>query len=112
MEAINSVIGEGAVFTGEINLSGPLQIAGELKGTVCSKSDVFIVEKGRVIGDVSGARIVVSGYVEGNIFATKGLEILKAGKVHGEISCDKMLIEEGGHYEGKVSVRTLEHGVA
>ena len=108
MEAINSMVGEGTSFKGEINSSGTLRIAGELNGTICTKGDVFIVEKGKVFGDVSGSRVVVSGYIEGNIFASKGLEILKLGKVHGEITCDKLLIEEGGHYEGKVNVRALE----
>jgi len=101
---ISSIIGEGTSFKGEISSAGSLQIAGEVIGCINVKGEVFIVGNGRVQGDINGGRVVVSGTVDGNIIAGKGLEILKNGKVNGEITCDKLIIEEGSSYQGKVNV--------
>jgi len=105
-EAINSIVGEGASFKGEISSLGSVHVAGEVAGGVKAEGDVFVVDKGKVAGDINGAKVVVSGKVEGNIIALKGLEILKTGKVNGQIACDKLLIEEGSIYQGKVNVCT------
>jgi len=104
LEAINSFVGEGTSFKGEIISHGSLHIMGEVAGSINLKGDVFVGAKGRVIGDIIGARVAISGIVEGNIFASKGCELLKTGKVKGEITCDKLLIEEGSSYQGKVNV--------
>ena len=104
LEAINSIVGEGTSFKGEITSQGSVHIGGEVMGCVRTEGDVFIMPKGKMAGDVMGGKVVVSGAVEGNIVARKGLEILKSGKVNGEIVCDKLLIEEGSAYEGKVNV--------
>ncbi|KAF0134966.1 MAG: cell shape determination protein CcmA [Candidatus Saganbacteria bacterium] len=103
-KVINSIIGEGTTIKGEINCPGSLQLEGEVVGSIKAVGDIFIAGKGKVAGDLKGARVVVSGIVEGNIIAEKGLEILKTGKVNGEITCDKLLIEEGSSYQGKVNV--------
>jgi len=104
LEAINSFVGEGTSFKGEISSSGSLHVMGEVTGSINVNGDVFIGAKGRLTGDITGGRVVVSGIVDGNIFSRKGCELLKTGKVNGEITCDKLLIEEGASYQGKVNV--------
>jgi cytoskeletal protein CcmA (bactofilin family) len=104
LEAINSFVGEGTSFKGELISHGSLHIMGEVTGSINLKGDVFVGTKGKVTGDIIGARVVISGAVDGNIFAGKGCELLKTGKVNGEITCDKLLIEEGSSYQGKVNV--------
>ena len=106
LEAINSIVGEGTTFKGEITSPGSVHVAGEVIGGVRAGGDVFVVGKGQVRGDVTGEKIVVSGIVHGNILSRQGLEILKTGKVNGAITCDKLLIEEGSVYRGKVNVTT------
>ncbi|MFA4967376.1 MAG: polymer-forming cytoskeletal protein [Candidatus Margulisiibacteriota bacterium] len=107
MNTINSIVGEGTLLKGEISSLTSLHIAGEVVGSVNANGEVFVVGKGRVQGDINGGRVVVSGTVDGNIIASKGLEILKNGKVNGEITCDKLIIEEGSSYQGKVNVAVI-----
>ena len=106
LEAINSIIGEETTFRGDIVSQGSLHVSGEVRGSINVKGDVFVFGKGRVYGNITGARVVVSGLVEGDIFASAGLEILKSGKINGEINCDKLMIEEGSTYQGRVNVRS------
>ncbi|MCX5750215.1 MAG: polymer-forming cytoskeletal protein [Candidatus Saganbacteria bacterium] len=105
--AIDTIIGEETFFKGEIKAKGPLRICGQVEGRINSESEVFLGEKSKVRGDIHGGRVVVSGEVFGNIIATSGLEILKHGKVHGDITADKLTMEEGTTYKGKVRVGTV-----
>jgi len=108
LEGINSLIGEGTIFKGEINTSGSLRVAGEVVGKIQAKGDVFVSENGKVQGNIFADRVVVAGEVEGNIKSRNGLEITKTGRVDGEVVCDKLLIEEGSVYQGRVKVQHSE----
>ncbi|MBI5699227.1 polymer-forming cytoskeletal protein [Candidatus Saganbacteria bacterium] len=109
-EAINSIIGESTTIKGEISSQGPLHLNGLIEGEVLAEGEVFVGEKGKVKGNISGGKVVVSGRVEGNISARLGLEIAKGGEVQGEITTDKLLIEAGSSYLGKVNIGNLEAG--
>lgn len=109
-EAINSIIGEATTIKGEISAQGPLHLNGVIEGEVMAEGEVFVGERGKVKGNISGGKVVVSGRVEGNISARQGLEIAKGGEVQGEITTDKLLIEAGSSYLGKVNIGKLEAG--
>ena len=49
---------------------------------------------------------VVKKDVNGNISANSGLEITKTGKVFGDIVSDKLIVDEGATYKGKVTLET------
>jgi cytoskeletal protein CcmA (bactofilin family) len=103
---ISSVIGHDAQVRGEIVTKGSARIDGGFEGKITAKGDVFVGEGSRVVGNISGAKIVVSGEVNGNIIAADGLEITKSGKVYGDITGDKLLVDEGAIYKGKVTMET------
>ena len=103
---INSMIGHDAHVKGEINTKGAVRIDGEFDGKLNAKGDVFVGEGSKITGNIVGARVVVSGDVNGNIIANDGLEITKSGRVYGDITGDKLLIDEGAIYKGKVNMES------
>ncbi|MBU0573338.1 MAG: polymer-forming cytoskeletal protein [Candidatus Margulisiibacteriota bacterium] len=105
-ETINSIIGEGVALKGEIRSPGTIHISGRIEGVVDSDGDVFVSSKGHVLGNISGKKVVVAGKVDGDICASQGLDINKSGSVNGEITTDRLIIEEGSAYIGRVKVKT------
>lgn len=103
---INSIIGEDTQVKGEIVSKGSVRLGGEFEGKISAHGDVLIGEGSRVTGSVSGARVTVSGDVNGNIAANAGLEITKTGKVYGDIISDKLIVDEGAVYKGKVTLES------
>lgn len=103
---INSIIGEDTQIKGEILSKGSIRIGGEFEGKVQAHGDVVIGEGSKVTGTVSGARVTVSGDVNGNITALGGLEITKVGKVFGDVISDRLIVDEGAIYKGKVTLET------
>ena len=103
---INSVIGEDTQIKGEIITKGSIRMGGEFEGKIQAHGDVLIGEGSHVTGTVAGAKVIVSGDVNGNIAANGGLEITKTGKVFGDIISDKLVVDEGAIYKGKVTLES------
>lgn len=98
---ISSIVGEGAVFHGDIELAGLLRIDGDLIGTVRNDERVLIGSTGRVQGTIYSNTIIVGGVVKGEIYAQEKVVLLSSGLVLGNIYASKILIEEGAILDGK-----------
>ncbi len=103
---INSIIGEDTQIKGEIITKGSIRLGGEFDGKIMAHGDVLVGEGSRVTGTISGAKVIVSGDVNGNITSSGGLEITKTGKVFGDIISDKLIVDEGAVYKGKVTLES------
>ena len=103
---INSIIGDDTQIKGEIITKGSIRMGGEFEGKIQAHGDVLIGEGSHVTGTVAGAKVIVSGDVNGNISANGGLEITKTGKGFGDIVSDKLIVDEGAIYKGKVTLES------
>ncbi len=63
-----------------------------------------IGQSGRVNGQISAQRVLVSGRFEGSIDADR-LEIVASGKVTGEVSVGQLVVESGAHFNGNSRIR-------
>ncbi len=92
---INSIIGEGTRFNGELDLNGLLRIDGDFCGTVRTKGKVLVGKNGRAECTVYAGTVVVGGIVKGNIFAEEKVVILSTGVVLGNVASPRFIVEEG-----------------
>lgn len=91
-----------------------LHIDGAVEGSIDSSADIAIGSAGSFEGNISANRVVVSGYLHGQVDCTR-LEIVASGKVFGEVHSQEIVIEPGGQFIGEsrireqASVATLQH---
>ena len=102
-QEISTIIGEGYVFTGELQGSSVIRIEGKIIGNVSVEGGVVLGEKGDIEGDITTKSLLIYGTVNGNIKATH-LEIKKTGYVNGDITTDTIEIELGAQYNGKLNM--------
>src|SRR5450432_993901 len=102
-QEISTIIGEGYVFTGELQGSSVIRIEGKIIGNVNVDAGVVLGEKGDIEGDVFTKSAIIYGTVNGNIKATQ-LEIKKTGYVNGDITTDTIEIELGAQYNGTLNM--------
>ena len=102
-QQISTIIGEGYVFTGELQGSSVVRIEGKIIGNVNVEGGVILGEKGIIEGDINTKSAIVHGTVNGNI-KTLHLQIKKSGNVSGDISTDTLEIEIGAQYNGKLNM--------
>lgn len=102
-EEISTIIGEGYVFTGELQGSSYIRIEGKVIGNVNVEGGVVLGEKGYIEGNITTKSAIIFGTLNGNVKATQ-LEIKKTGKVNGDITTDTLEIELGAQYNGKLDM--------
>ncbi|MFP4363016.1 MAG: polymer-forming cytoskeletal protein [Spirochaetia bacterium] len=91
---VNSIVGVGTRFRGDLQLNGLLRIDGDFAGTVQSTSRVLVSENGRAESSIQASEVVVGGIVKGNILASVSVKVLSTGMVIGNITAPKLEIEE------------------
>ena len=103
-------IGRGMRIEGKIYGMRPIWIDGEVHGTIDSISEVIIGEFAKVDATIRAATIKVNGSVEGELFASKSIEIMAKGRVSGNITnlAGSLVIQTGGIFEGQCLTATEE----
>jgi len=102
-QEITAIIGEGYIFTGELQGSSFIRIEGKVVGNVNVEGGVILGENGVVAGDINTKCAIIYGTVNGNVQSTH-LEIKKTGNVNGDIKTDTLEIEIGAQYNGKLNM--------
>ena len=107
---LKSFLGAESEVKGEFVFQGILRIDGKVTGKI--KADQVILTETAVIkGDILAKSIILNGEIEGNLKATDLLEIRAKGKVNGEIFTQKLLIEDGAEFNGRIQMSATESTV-
>jgi cytoskeletal protein CcmA (bactofilin family) len=101
---INSLIGEGTFFKGDLSLSGLLRIDGDFSGTVDTEGKVLIGKNGRAEASINAGTVVVGGVLKGNIKASGKVVILSTGMLIGNITSPRLLVEDGVLLNGNCNI--------
>lgn len=104
-DTLETVLGEGVEFEGNVSCDGSMKVEGTLKGDAKIDGALVVGPNGSVIGDVSAGGVIVFGEVNGKIDAGS-LEIKSTGKVTGEITVETLITEAGGIMKAKCEMKS------
>jgi cytoskeletal protein CcmA (bactofilin family) len=102
---VSSILGENCKFTGDIEAKGTLRIDGVLDGKIEASDTVIVGKGGMVKGEIHASHAIVSGTVEGNIFAKRKVELEAGSKLLGDVESVSLVIEDGVFFEGSSKMR-------
>lgn len=100
MNHLTTSIGEECIFEGSISTSSSTRIDGTLQGKITGENSLVVGERGVVTGEIKALEIIVFGRIEGVIEAER-LEIKDTGVVTGDLYVGKLVVQEGGIYNGR-----------
>lgn len=100
-----TVIGQGTSIVGEIRSKTAIRVEGAVSGRIQCDDTIMVHETGRVKADLIAGQIVISGEVEGNVFAHDRLEIQPKARLIGDITAPRVAIAEGVIFEGKCTMK-------
>src|SRR5579864_9154175 len=99
-------IGKSIVIKGELSCSEDLDIEGRVEGTIEPKGNrLTIGPNGSVRANVSARAVIVQGKLEGNIHASDRVDLKESAIVVGDITTQRISIEEGAHLKGSVNIQ-------
>jgi cytoskeletal protein CcmA (bactofilin family) len=102
----HTLISRGTRVVGDLHFSGDLQLEGHVIGNIIAEeakdSKLIIADTGVVEGEIRAPIIVVNGRVDGNIHASKHLELAKKGSVTGNVHYTAIEIVNGARINGNL----------
>ena len=100
-ENLDSLIGEGSVFSGELSVKGSVRIDGRLEGKLTTTGHLTVGKKGVIISPTINCNTAhIAGSVKGDINAKEQVYLTSTAKVEGNISSSSLVIEEGAYFHG------------
>ena len=105
-----TLISEGTELSGDISLSGTLEILGTVTGNIISEQKdarVRVLNGGSVEGDIKAAIIEVNGTIKGNIFAIDRLCLEPNCTVTGNIHYSNMEMRSGAQLVGSCNYQQM-----
>jgi len=109
-DKLKSFLGTQADLQGTLKIRGVLRLDGVASGRI-EADQVILSETATMRGEILARRIIVSGNVEGILRATEFLEITKKGRVQGDVFTNRLLIIEGGQFNGRIQMRPDKQNV-
>jgi cytoskeletal protein CcmA (bactofilin family) len=99
-------IGKSVIIKGELSGSEDLYVDGQVEGSISLKNNSLTVgPNGQVKASVEAKGIVVQGKLEGNVQASDRVDLRKSAVVTGDITTQRISIEEGAYLKGKVDIQ-------
>ena len=99
-------IGKSVQIKGELTGSEDLYLDGSIEGTVDLRDHSLIIgPNGKIKAAISARDLVVHGRVEGNITATGRVELRKSCTLIGDVSTQRIVIEDGAFFKGAIDIK-------
>jgi cytoskeletal protein CcmA (bactofilin family) len=98
---LNGFVGSGSLVTGNATFKAMLRIDGCFSGRITSENGTLMVGAGgQVDADIDVAVVMVHGVVNGDVIASKRVELGRAAQLTGNIQTPALVIEPGAIFEG------------
>jgi len=105
---INSIVGDGTKFVGDLELNGLLRIDGDFIGNIRTEGKVLIGKNGRAECKIIADTVVIGGVVKGDIVSTGKVVILSTGMLIGNVSTPRLISEDGVILNGLCKISNPE----
>ncbi len=106
-----SLIAAGDVFDGKLTTTNGVRVLGTVRGTIESKSNVNIDADALVEADITAENVTIGGTYKGTLNCNGRLEVTASGRASGDLETGRILLHEGGFFEGSLHMKQ-EHQAA
>ncbi len=102
---LSNYVGNGSTLTGETTFKAMMRVDGYLKGKIHSDEGTLVVGvDGKVEANISVGSAIINGKVNGDIVASKKVELGKTAHVVGNIQTPRLKIDDGAVFEGNCTM--------
>jgi cytoskeletal protein CcmA (bactofilin family) len=99
-------LGKSVVIKGELSGSEDLYVDGNVEGSIELRNHSLTVgPNGNVKADVSAKAVIIQGKLDGSVNASDRVELRKSAVVTGDVTTQRIAIEEGAFLKGKVDIQ-------
>jgi cytoskeletal protein CcmA (bactofilin family) len=99
-----SVIDPHARFNGKYVSDRDLRIEGEAQGEIECQGTLIISPQARVRSAIKAHNVIINGDYEGDVDCGGRFEVGATGRVKGAVKTQVLVVKEGAHWEGSVTM--------
>jgi len=99
-----TVLGEDAVFKGELRFEKGMKLLGKFEGQITSDGQMVVAEGAALIGDAKAGTIKIEGQVKGNIHAATKIQLSASARLEGDLQTQRLEVAEGAVLIGRCVV--------
>jgi cytoskeletal protein CcmA (bactofilin family) len=86
---LDTLIGRQTHITGDISFTGGIRIDGQVEGNITTQTDddslLTLSEHGKVEGELRIPNLIINGQIDGNVYASKHVELAPNAKINGNV---------------------------
>jgi len=107
---IDTLLGQGAEFRGNITVEGSIVVDGRMEGNISATGRITLGTHGNVRGNLAAPEVVIGGKLHGNVTCGERAELLGSALVNGDIRAPRLAMAEGAQVTGKIGMEPLAPG--
>jgi len=89
---------------GHVIMKGDGHLLGKFRGEIDCEGELIVGPEADVAANIRTDRILISGFVRGNVTATGRLKIAPSGRLEGDARVGSLVVMEGGVHHGVIRV--------
>ena len=102
-------IGKSVVVKGELSGSEDLYVDGEVEGSIeLRNQSLTLGPNSKIRATVFAKEVSIHGKVDGNVTATNKVELKKSAVFNGDISTQRIVVEDGAFFKGSIDIHKGE----
>jgi len=103
---------KGTHFKGILSFEGTVRVDGEIEGEIMTRGTLIVGEQGVIGAEINAGTVIVGGRINGDIHATRKIQLLPKSIVTGSLATPCLIIEEGALINGICEMKRIMEQVA
>jgi len=103
-EDFDTILSRDIEFAGTIEFDKPFLIRGTVSGEIIAHDLLVIDTEARAEASITGKRVLVLGFVRGNVRASEKVELYASGTILGNVEAPEVYMETGCTFNGKCTM--------
>jgi cytoskeletal protein CcmA (bactofilin family) len=91
-------------FSGTLYFEKPFLIRGKVSGEISARGLLVVDGEAVVNADIDASRVIIRGYVKGDVTAAEKIEVTVTGKLEGNINAPEIFMESGCVFNGRCTM--------
>ena len=102
---LNTIIGKGSSFEGNLKVEQSLRVDGRIKGHISTTDSIVIGKEGEIEGEIITKNAIIGGRVRAKVSATGKVVLESKASFIGELKTSRLVIDDGATFEGRCSMQ-------
>jgi len=100
-EDFDTILSRNIDFSGTLNFEKPFLIRGRVSGEIKARGLLLVDEDAVVNANISTSKVIIRGFVKGDVTASEKIEINATGTLEGNLTAPEVFMESGCVFNGR-----------